>query len=153
VVVRDSIVAPELGTQTNPMIVGDDPALLSSASNPIVIYINECCCRDETDQFYSDADTEIMATLEFSGTWTDGNLAAPGNKGAAIDSSSVLTRSLCEDPESLQLFEQLTSHCLQSAQKSLKVTEHSFDGCLRFGISRRETVASDHRVRSDNDYL
>lgn len=41
VVVRDSIVAPELGTQANPIVIGDDPAPLGSASNPIVIHVDE----------------------------------------------------------------------------------------------------------------
>lgn len=103
-VVRDSIVAPKLGTQANPIVIGDDPTLLGSASNPIVIYSNEGWRRDETDLLGSNADTKIMATSEFWGTLTGGNLAVPVDKLAAIDSSSVRasTRSLvCEDPEGL----------------------------------------------------
>jgi hypothetical protein len=65
VVVCDSIVAPELGTYANPIVIVDDLAPLGSASNPIVIYVDEGWCRDELDQLDSDADTVIMATPEF----------------------------------------------------------------------------------------
>ena len=48
-VVRDSIVTPELGIYANPIVIGDDLAPLSSASNPIVIHINEHSYRDKLD--------------------------------------------------------------------------------------------------------
>lgn len=89
----------------------DDPALLGSPSNSIVIYIDEGWCRDERDLLGSDADTEIMATPEFWGTLTGGDFAIPADEGVAVGSSfgSAPTRSLvCKDLEGLPLFEQLT---------------------------------------------
>jgi hypothetical protein len=152
VVVRDSIVAAELGTQVNPIVIGDDPAPLGSASNPIVIHVDEGWCRDETDQLSSDADTEIMATPEFWGTLTGVDFAVPVKDDVAIDSSvRVPIRSLvCEDPEGLHPFEQSTPNGFQSDHKALKVTENPFDAsreCPRFGAVRRESVASDHGGR------
>jgi arginase family enzyme len=61
-VVRNSIVSPELGTQANPIVIGDDPASLGAVSNPIMIYVNEGWCYDETGQLVFDAHTDIMAT-------------------------------------------------------------------------------------------
>lgn len=149
VVVCDSMVAPELGTDANPIVIGDDLAPLGSASNPIVIQVDEGWCRDEPTQLGSDADTEIMATPEFWGTLTGANVAVPVKDDAAIDSSvRVPIRPLvCEDPEGPQPFEQSTPNCFQSEYKALKVTENSFDAsreCPRFGAARRESVASDH---------
>jgi hypothetical protein len=72
VVVRDSIVAHELGTQANPIVIGDDLAPLGSASNSIVIQVDEGWCHDDPDQLGSDADTEVMATPQFWGTLTSG---------------------------------------------------------------------------------
>lgn len=84
VVVCDSMVAAELGTYANPIVIGDDLAPLGSASNPIVIQVDGGWCRDEPNQLGSDADTEIMATPEFWGTLTG---AVPVTDDAAIDSS------------------------------------------------------------------
>lgn len=52
VVVRHSIVAPKLGTQANPIVIGDNPAPLGSVSNPIVIHVDEGWCSHETDHDY-----------------------------------------------------------------------------------------------------
>lgn len=41
VVVRDSKSHPELGTAANPIVIEDEPAPFGSASNPIVINVNE----------------------------------------------------------------------------------------------------------------
>jgi DUF1365 family protein len=60
--VRNSIVSPELGTHANPIVIGDDPASLGAVFNPIMIYVNEGWCYDETGQLVFDAHTDIMAT-------------------------------------------------------------------------------------------
>ncbi|OKP09487.1 hypothetical protein PENSUB_5165 [Penicillium subrubescens] len=144
------MVAPGLGTYANPIVIGDDLAPLGSASNPIVIQVDEGWCQDEPDQLGSDADTEIMATPEFWGTLTAGHLAVPVKDDVALDSSSVRvpTRSLvCEDPEGFQPFGRSSPNGFQS-EKALKITKHSFDAlreCPGFGATRRENVASDHR--------
>jgi hypothetical protein len=141
VVVRESIVAPKLGTQAYPIVIGDDPAPSGSASNPIVIHVDEGWCRDETDQLGSDANTEIMATPEFWGTLTGENLTVPVNEEA--DFSFVSTRlPVWEDPEGLQPFEQSTPNCCQSDHKA-----YSCDAsreCPRVRTARRDSVASDH---------
>jgi hypothetical protein len=149
VVVRDSIVSPKLGTEANPILIGDDLAPLGSFSNPIVIHVDEGWCRDETDQLDSDADTEIMATQESWGTLIGGNFAVPVGENAAVDSSSVrasTTSPVCEDPECLQLFEQSTPNCFYFDEKALKTTENSFDASQNCsGLeTRSENVANGH---------
>lgn len=44
VVVRDSKSHPELGTEANPIVIGDESALLCSAFRPIVIDVDEGSC-------------------------------------------------------------------------------------------------------------
>lgn len=44
VVVRDSIVSPDLGIEANPIVIKDDLAPLGSAINPFVIYVSEDFC-------------------------------------------------------------------------------------------------------------
>jgi hypothetical protein len=92
VVVCDSIVTPELGTYPNPIVNADDLAPLGSASNPIVIHVNEGWCRDKPDQLDSDANTKVIATPEFWGTLTGGNIAIPISEEGARGFSSVSTR-------------------------------------------------------------
>jgi hypothetical protein len=46
-------------------VIGDGLAPLGSASNPIVIHVDEDWCYDKIDRGGSDADTEVMATPEF----------------------------------------------------------------------------------------
>jgi hypothetical protein len=130
-------------------VIVDDLAPLGSASNPIVIQVDEGWCRNEPDQLGSDADTEIVATPEFWGTLTGAHVAVPVKDDAAIDSSvRVPIRSLvCEDPEGLQQFEQSTPNGFQSNLKALKVTKNSVDTSREYPCSRavrRESVASDH---------
>ncbi|KAJ5489166.1 hypothetical protein N7539_004056 [Penicillium diatomitis] len=138
------------GTQANPILIGDDLAPLGSASNPIVIHVNEGWYGDEPDRLGSDADTEIIATPEFWETLIGRNLAAPVDEGEAVDSSSVRapTRSLvCEDPEDLRSFEQSTPNCFHFDDKALKVAEISFDAsqvCSGPGAARSENVAIGH---------
>ncbi|KAJ5374509.1 hypothetical protein N7517_006515 [Penicillium concentricum] len=117
VVVCDSIVSSKLGMQANPIGFGDDLALLSSASNPTVIHVDEGWCRDETNQLSSDADTEIMAIPEF---WalTGGNFTVPVYKGEAVPTRSPV----CEDREDLRSFEQSTPNCFHLDGKAPKVT-------------------------------
>lgn len=64
-VMRYSKIYPELGIQANPIVIRDKPTLLGSASNPIVINVNEGQCHSEAGQPDSNADTEIMTTPEF----------------------------------------------------------------------------------------
>lgn len=52
----------EPGTEANPIVIRDEPALLSSSSDPLVTYVDEGWCHAERD---SNADTEIMTTPEF----------------------------------------------------------------------------------------
>lgn len=68
-VVRHSIVAPKLGTQANPIVIGDNS--LGSVSNPFVIHVDESWCSHETDQLGSDA----VTTPELRGTLTGENIA------------------------------------------------------------------------------
>ncbi|KAJ5159854.1 uncharacterized protein N7482_006858 [Penicillium canariense] len=125
------MVASELGTYANPIVIEDHLAPLGSASNPIVIQVDEGWCRDEPDQLVSDADTEIMATPEFWGTLTGANFAVPVKVDAAIDSSvRVLIGSL-------------------SDHEALKVTVNSSDASRespRFKAVRKENLASVHGV-------
>jgi hypothetical protein len=150
VVVRDSIVAPELGIYANPIVIGDDLAPLGSASNPIVIHVDEGWYRDEPDQLGSNADTVTMATPEFWGTLTGGNFALPADEATAVDSSSVcaLTRSLVgEDLEDPHPFEQSNPDCFHFDDKALKATEDSFDASQNYlGL---ETARSEDVVNGD----
>ena len=42
-VIRNFIDSPEPDVEANPIVIGDDLALLGSASNPIVIHVDEDC--------------------------------------------------------------------------------------------------------------
>ncbi|GFF95341.1 hypothetical protein IFM47457_10307 [Aspergillus lentulus] len=122
-VVRHSIVAPKLGTQANPIVIGDNP--LGSVSNPFVIHVDESWCSHETDQLGSDADTWILTTPELRGTLTGENVAVLVDEGAPVDSSSIRAP-----------FEQST----------LKLTEDSFDAsqnCSGIKAARSENVVND----------
>jgi hypothetical protein len=144
VVVCDSLARPELGTQANPILIADDLAPLGSASNPIVIQVDEGWYHDDSDQRGSDADTVIMASPEFWGTLTGGNFAGPV-KDASIDSSSidVPTGSLvCENLDSLQPLDMPTSIGFASDHKAFGVTEDSFDA--PFWAVKKESGANDH---------
>jgi hypothetical protein len=126
VVVRDSsIVSPESGTQANPIVISDDLAPLGSASNPIVIYVDEGWCRNGTDHFGSDVDTEIITTPEFWETLISGDFAIPADEGEAVVRTPI--RSLvCENPEDLQSSKQSSLDCFHLDKKALKVAESSF---------------------------
>jgi hypothetical protein len=145
VVVCDALSRPELGTQANPILITDDSAPLGSASNPILIQVDEGWCRDDSDQRGSDANTVIMTTPEFWGTLTGGNSTGPGKDNASLDSSSihVPTGSLvCENLDSFQPFDMSTSNKFALDHKAFEVTEDSFDAPL--WAVRRESDASDH---------
>jgi hypothetical protein len=62
--VREILDLPEPGTESNPIVVRDDPTPLGSASNPIVIHVDEEWCHDDVDQLGSGDDTDIMSTPE-----------------------------------------------------------------------------------------
>ena len=85
-----------LGTQANPIVIGDSLAPLGSASNPVVIYINEDWCYDKTDRCDSDADTEVMAIPEFWDALIDESFSIPADERGTVSASSVgaLTSSL-----------------------------------------------------------
>jgi hypothetical protein len=124
VVVYDSIVAPNLGTQAYPIVISDDPAPLGSASNPIVIHVDEDWCRDKIDQLGSDADTEIMATPEFWDAWTRESLTAPPVEGEAVASfpiHAVSRSSVCENPEDFRQFGQSSGNRSHLDEKALEM--------------------------------
>ncbi|KAJ5198754.1 uncharacterized protein N7498_007871, partial [Penicillium cinerascens] len=58
--VHEILDLPEPGTEINPIVVEDDPAPLGSASNPIVIHVDEEWCHDNAEQLSSGDDTDIM---------------------------------------------------------------------------------------------
>lgn len=133
-VVRGSIVSPELGTE----------------ANPIVIHIDEDWCHDETDLLGSDADTEILATPEFWETLTGESFTVPADDGEAVGSFSVRapTRSpVCEHPEDLQPFGQSAPNCFHLDDKALKVTESSL--MTRNAIPQEATDQTDTSVGKD----
>lgn len=154
-VVRDSIVSPELGTQANPIVIGDDLAPLGSASNPIVIYVGECSCRNGTDQVGFDADTEIMTTLECWETLIDGDFTVPADEGEAVVHPPI--RSLVrEDPEDLQSSEQSSPDFSLLDDKALKATESSFyrlQNCSGLEAPSSGNTRNGHKVRLADDYL
>lgn len=78
-VIREFIDSPESGTEANPIVIRDDPAPLDSASNHIVIHVDEDCGYDETEQPGSVADTEIMPTPEFRENSIDGSFLVPAD--------------------------------------------------------------------------
>ncbi|KAJ5409952.1 uncharacterized protein N7487_004311 [Penicillium crustosum] len=91
VVIREFIDSLESGTEANLIIIRDDLAPLDSASNHIVIHVDEDCGYDETEQPGSVADTEIMPTLEFWENLIDGSFLVPADEGATVDLTSILT--------------------------------------------------------------
>jgi hypothetical protein len=115
-------------------VIGDNP--LGSVSNPFVIRVDESWCSHETDQLGSDADTGILTTPELWGTLTGGNVAVLVDEGAAVDSSSIRAP-----------FEQSKTNCFHFDDKTLKLTEDSFDAsqnCSDIKAARSENVVNDH---------
>ncbi|KAJ5198770.1 uncharacterized protein N7498_007887 [Penicillium cinerascens] len=97
--VREVLDLPEPGTESNPIVVEDDPAPLGSASNPIVIYDDEEWCHDEAEQLGSGDDTDIMSTPEF---WED------------------FTPPACENPEELGVLGQSSVDSFRLADEATK---------------------------------
>ncbi|KAL2695809.1 hypothetical protein AAEP93_003109 [Penicillium crustosum] len=91
----------------------DDLAPLDSASNHIVIHVDEDCGYDETEQPGSVADTEIMPTLEFWENLIDGSFLVPADEAR-------------EDPEESQILRQSSTNCLHLDDNALKVTKSTF---------------------------
>jgi hypothetical protein len=90
-------------------VIRDDPTPLGSASNPIVIQVDEDCGYDEAEQLGSDADIEIMATPEFWEKLIDESFPVPADERADVNPISVLsptTQLACEDPGELRILEQ-----------------------------------------------
>lgn len=90
-VIREFIDSLELGTEANLIIIRDDLAPLDSVSNHIVIYVDEDCGYDETEQPGSVADTEIMPILEFWENLIDRSFLVPADEGVTVDLMSILT--------------------------------------------------------------
>ncbi|KAJ5364558.1 uncharacterized protein N7496_010271 [Penicillium cataractarum] len=132
VVVRDSIVSPELGIQADPIVIRVDLAPLGSASNPIVIHVDE----------------EIMATPEFWETLIDDNFTVPAGEDEVISSSSARAPSrspVFEDLEDLHSFGQSSTNRFHLDDKALKMTVSSFDvlqNCTGREAPTRESVAN-----------
>ncbi|EKV04138.1 hypothetical protein PDIP_88570 [Penicillium digitatum Pd1] len=152
-VIYELIDSSELGTEANPIVIGDDPAPFGSASNPIVIHVDEDCGHDEAEQLGSDADTEIMATPEFWEKLIDESLPAPADERADVNSVSVLpptTQLACEDLEEPRIVEQ---NCPRLDDKAIKdrapkvMEDHSV--ALYGQTSQAET---DRNKYEDNNY-
>lgn len=121
-VIRNFIDSPEPDVESNPIVIGGDLAPLGSASNPIVIHVDENCGHYATALSGSDVETEIMATPEFWENLIDKSFREPTNEGAAIDRPPVRapTRSPAyEDPEDLQPFGQSPPKCFHMDDKTL----------------------------------
>jgi hypothetical protein len=125
VVVRDSKSHPELGTRANPIVIGDEPAPLGSASNPIVINVDEGWCPSEAGQPDSDANTDIMTTPEFWENLIEESYPNPANGGADVDLTSVPARTRpppCDDPD-LQVIDKLVTECAQLDERARILAE------------------------------
>ena len=110
-------------------MIGDDPAPLGSASNPIVIHVDEDCGYNEAEQLGSDADTEIMATPEFWEKLIDESFPVPADEGSAVSLTSVLTPTKllgCEDPEEPQMLRQSSANHLHLDDKGPKMAGDTF---------------------------
>ncbi|CAG8206107.1 unnamed protein product, partial [Penicillium nalgiovense] len=150
---RELIDSPESGTEANPIVIGDDPAPLGSASNPIVIHVDEDCGYNEAEQLGSDADTEIMATPEFWEKLIDESFPAPADERADINSVSVLsptTQLAYEDPGELGILKQNCPRLDDKATKDRapKVME-DYSVALYGQTSQAET---DQNKYEDNNY-
>lgn len=110
-------------------MIRDDPAPLDSASNPIVIRVDEDCGYDEMEQPGSVADSEIMATPEFWENLIDGSFLVPADEGATVDLTSILALTRLparEDPEESQILGQSSANRLHLDDNALKVTKSTF---------------------------
>ena len=92
--IYEFIDSPDLGTEANPIVIGDNPVPLGSASNPIMIYVDKDCGYDEAEQLGSDADTEIMAIPEFWENLIDESFPVPVNERVDVNSVSVLSPTM-----------------------------------------------------------
>lgn len=75
-------------------MIGDDPAPLGSASNPIMTHVDEEWCHD--DKSSSGEDTDIMSTPKFWESLTHDYLAIPADECADTDPPTV--PPACEGP-------------------------------------------------------
>ncbi|KAG0153424.1 hypothetical protein PDIDSM_5277 [Penicillium digitatum] len=108
-VIHELIDSPEPGTEANPIVIGDNPAPLGSASNPIVIHVDEDCGYDEAEQPGSDADTEIIAPPEFWEKLIDESFPVPADERTDVNPvfiPSPTTQLAFEDPEEPRILEQ-----------------------------------------------
>ncbi|KAF7719257.1 Uncharacterized protein PECH_004815 [Penicillium ucsense] len=115
VVIRDIKSYPGLGTEVNPIVMGDESAPLGSATNPIVINVDEGWCHGEGGKPDSNADTKIMTTPEFWENLIDESYSDPASGGADVEPipvSARITPPTYNDPE-LQSLSVLVSDCTQ----------------------------------------
>lgn len=143
-VVRDSIVASELGTYANPIVIADELPPLGSTSNSILTQVDENRCGVEPDKLASNPNAE-MAPMEFWGSRTDRNFAGSVKDDVATDTSPVYVPSgslRCENLEGLRAKEKSTPKGFQSYHKALNITEDSFHA--PFSSLKGESTASDH---------
>ncbi|KAJ5267822.1 hypothetical protein N7478_010630 [Penicillium angulare] len=167
--VRDSVVSSELGTEANPIVIGDDPAPLGSASTEgnmrgspkpegtqsNAIYPKNCSspldsapkviyedCYDDTDQLSSDADTEVMTSPQFRAALVDESLPDPADECEAVATASICD-STSHDPEDLRIEELPTDHPQSDEKAPQTIDDSSLDlqGCDTLQTGRRENGA------------
>jgi hypothetical protein len=126
-------------------VIGDDLAPLGSASNPIVIHVDEDWCYDKTDQRSSDTDTEVMATPEFWEALIDESFSVQADERGVAGSSPVYapTGSLAHKEEGLQSFEQSSQNYLHLDDKSLS-SLHVLQNSSGLDATNSEDVGNGH---------
>ncbi|KAJ5202315.1 hypothetical protein N7449_004394, partial [Penicillium cf. viridicatum] len=139
--IHELIDSPKLGTEANPIVIGDDPAPLGSASNPIVIHIDKDCGYNKAEQLSSDEKL------------IDKSFPAPADERTDVNSVSILsptTQLACEDPEEPRILKQ---NCPRLDDKATKdrapkvIEDHSV--ALYGRTSQAET---DQHKYKDNNY-
>lgn len=132
-VIREFTDSPESGTEANPIVIRHDSAPLDSASNHIVIHVNEDCAYDETEQPGSVADAETMPSPELWENLIDGGFLVPADEGATVDLTSILALARLQPvrTQKSQILGQLSTSRLHLDHKALKVTKNTFhvEGC------------------------
>ena len=123
-VVRDSFVFHELGTQANPIVIWDGLAPVDSALT-IVVHVDEDWCYDKVDQRGSDTDTEIMTTPEFWEILIYENFSVIAGEREAVGLSSVCAQtrpSAHVNPENLHSFGWSSANSFRLDDKALRIT-------------------------------
>ncbi|GKZ26482.1 hypothetical protein AbraIFM66951_003624 [Aspergillus brasiliensis] len=85
-----SVISSDLGTEANPIVIGDDLAPLGSAFNPIAIHVDENWCYNEIYRLTSYTDPTHALSIATEGTRFNTIYTADGSSSSGSGSSPAV---------------------------------------------------------------